>query len=305
MNYFLKQVIILSLILGTTNLIIAQNHPPEIPTASTVEIYKTVGDTELKAWIFNPPKHQATDKKSAIVFFFGGGWVGGTPAQFVKHCEYLAARGMVAITVDYRVFNRQGVKPHQCVADAKSAVRWMRKNAEKLGIDPNKIVSAGGSAGGHLAACTAIIPEYDEPTEDLSISSVPNATALFNPVLITAMLEGKFELAPERQKRLFDRIGDKPASISPVHHLQGGIGPSIIFHGTADKTVPFRTAEIFHQMTIAKGNDCTLVAYKGEGHGFFNYTKKNNGPFIDTMSKLDDFLIKIGYLPEVPRSKVY
>ncbi len=291
-----KYLLVFCLFFGITNCAITQNYSPKIPTASKVAIYKTIDNTKLKAWIFNPPKHQTTDKKPAIVFFFGGGWNGGTPTQFVKHCEYLAARGMVAITVDYRVFKRQGVKPPQCVADAKSAIRWMREQADSLGIDPNKIVAGGGSAGGHLAASTATLPDYDESTEDLTISAVPNAMALFNPVLLTATLADKYEVAPKVQKTLLKRMGTEPSTLSPIHHIQAGMGPSIIFHGTADRTVPYKTAEIFYQLMDKKGNDCTLVAYEGEGHGFFNYGRKNNGAFVDTMAKLDDFLVRIGYL---------
>lgn len=300
-----KYLIIFCLFLGTTNFVTAQNYPPKIPTASKVVTYKTIDNTELKAWIFNPPKHQAIDKKSAIVFFFGGGWNGGTPTQFVKHCEYLAARGMVAITVDYRVFERQQAKPPQCVADAKSAIRWIRQYADSLGIDLNKIVAGGGSAGGHLAASTATLPDYDEASENLTISSIPNAMALFNPVLLTATLTDKYEVAPKVQKTLLKRMGTKPSTLSPIHHIEAGIGPSIIFHGTADRTVPYKTIEIFHQLMDKKGNDCTLVAYEGEGHGFFNYGRKNNGAFVDTMAKLDDFLVRIGYLEGLSKTRIH
>ena len=118
----------------------------------------------------------------------------GNPVQFQKHCEYLAARDMVAMTVDYRVSSRHGVTANQCVADAKSAVRWMRSNADRLGIDRNKIVAAGGSAGGHLAASTAILPDHDDPNDDLSLSAVPNAMALFNPAVVLATIPGEREL---------------------------------------------------------------------------------------------------------------
>ncbi len=236
---------------------------------------------------------------------FGGGWNGGTPAQFVKHCEYLAARGMVAITVDYRVFKRQQAKPYQYVADAKSAIRWMRQQVDILGIDPQKIVAGGGSAGGHLAASTATLPDYEKASEDLTISSIPNAVALFNPVLLTASLVDKYEIAPQVQKTLLKRMGTDPSTLSPIHHIQAGMGPSIIFHGTADRTVPYKTAEIFHQLMDKKGNDCTLVAYEGEGHGFFNYGRKNNGAFVDTMAKLDNFLVRIGYLEGFSGIQIY
>ena len=284
-----------------TNLpeLMAQQYPPSIPTASKIEVYKEVGNTKLKAWVFNPTDHPTTDQKPAIVFFFGGGWEQGTPAQFTKHCEYFAARGMVAITADYRVASRHNAKPYQCVEDAKSIIRWMRQNAKQLGIDPDRIVAAGGSAGGHLAASTATLPKYDHPEENLSISSTPNALALFNPVLLTADIPDLLELPAKSKKKLLNRFEGDPATLSPANYIPTNMGPSIIFHGTADKTVPYRTAEIFHQLAIKKGNDCTLVAYEGEGHGFFNYGRKNNGPFVSTVQKLDDFLVEQGYIEAV------
>src|SRR6185503_1822467 len=119
--------------------------------------------------------HKPTDKSPAIVFFFGGGWTNGSPGQFEEHCKHLGSRGLVAITADYRVASRQQVKAVSCVADAKSAIRYVRKEAARLGIDPDRIVAGGGSAGGHIAACTGTIDGFDEAGEDKSISSVPNA----------------------------------------------------------------------------------------------------------------------------------
>ena len=133
----------------------AKAYPPKLPGAE-VETYKMVGDTKLNLYIYYPPGHKATDKRAAIVFFFGGGWTNGSPGQFEQHCKHLASRGMVAMTADYRVASRQQVKAVSCVADAKSAIRYVRKEAARLGVDPNRIVAGGGSAGGHIAACTGV-----------------------------------------------------------------------------------------------------------------------------------------------------
>ena len=100
----------------------------ELPGSRT-EVYKTIGDVKLKIYIYEPEGHKAGAKRPAIVFFFGGGWRGGTPKQFLEHCRYLASKGMVAMTADYRVSSRQGTKPFHCVRDGKSAVRWIRQNA--------------------------------------------------------------------------------------------------------------------------------------------------------------------------------
>ena len=122
----------------------------ELPD-SRAEVYKTIGDVKLKIYIYEPKSHKAGVKRPAIVFFFGGGWRGGTPKQFQEHCRYLASKGMVAMTADYRVSSRQGTKPFHCVRDGKSAVRWIRQNARRLGVDPGRIATGGGSAGGHVA----------------------------------------------------------------------------------------------------------------------------------------------------------
>ncbi len=194
------------------------NYPPDLPGAR-VETYKSAGGVDMKLWIYTPEGHKAGDNAPAIVFFFGGGWRSGNPSQFWRHSHYLASRGMVAITADYRVLNRHGVKANKCVADAKSAIRWMRKNAKRLGIDPDRIAAGGGSAGGHLAAATATLPGHDDPADDLSISAKPNALVLFNPALVRAPIPGKNELTAEQIAQLKERTGAEPESMSPYHHV--------------------------------------------------------------------------------------
>ena len=128
----------------------ANKYPPELPGAH-VEVYKTVGDTKLNLYIYEPEGHKASDKTPAIVFFFGGGWANGSPVQFLNQSKYLASRGMVAITADYRVASRHQVKVLDCVRDANSAIRWVRQNAKRLGIDPNRIAAG-------LRGCSPVAP---------------------------------------------------------------------------------------------------------------------------------------------------
>ncbi len=180
--------------------------------------YKTVGDKELKIHLHFPPGWKTRGRRPAIIFFFGGGWTGGTTDQFEFQADYLASRGMVAARADYRVKSRDGVTPDKCVEDARSAVRWMRTNARRLGIDPNKLIASGGSAGGHLAACMMIADSVEAEGDDLSVSTIPQAMVLFNPVL-------SFE-----HEMIIERLGDNKhlaKKISPTAHLDKKSPPGV------------------------------------------------------------------------------
>jgi acetyl esterase/lipase len=275
----------------------AQSYPPTFDGARA-ETYKTIGDTALQLYIFEPASGPKTNRP-AIVFFFGGGWTNGSPVQFEQHCRYLASRGMVAITADYRVASRQNVKPTACVADAKSALRWVRQNASRLGIDPNRIAAGGGSAGGHLAAAIATVPGFDEAGEDTRISAVPNACVLFNPALVLAPIEGVDAKGFEERVGA-DRMGTDPKNISPAHHVKQGTPPTIIFHGKADTTVPYATAEAYTAAMKKAGNRCELVGFDDEKHGFFNYGRGDNSSYHATLVATDRFLASLGWLKGEP-----
>jgi acetyl esterase len=269
--------------------------PRSIP-GSRAEIYKRIGEVELPIHIFEPANHEPGDRRAAIVFFFGGGWTSGSPAQFQHQCSYLASRGMVAMTAEYRVSSRHGVKAVSCFQDAKSAIRWVRRNAERLGIDPNRIAAGGGSAGGHLAGALGTIREFDEEGEDTSICAVPNALVLFNPALVLAPVQGRQDKEWDKLGSLAERMGVEPRRLSPYHHVRAGQPPAIVFHGREDTTVPFITSELFARKMKEEGNRCELVAYPGQPHGFFNYNRSGNRYFLDTLKKTDVFLAAQGYL---------
>ena len=272
-------------------------YPPTMERAH-VEVYKTIGDVNLDIYIFTPEGHKPTDRRAAAVFFFGGGWRSGTPKQFEPHCKQLASRGIVAMAADYRVSSRHQTKAVACVSDAKSAVRWIRREADRLGVDADRIVAGGASAGGHIAACTGTIDKFDESDEDLSISSKPNAMALFNPVTVLAPVDGRWPLNPDRATKLAARTGVDPRQISPFHQLKSGAPPTILFHGTGDTTVKFWTAEAFATAMEEAGNRCELHAYEGQPHGFFNYGRGANKYYGLTTKALDEFLVSLGYLPD-------
>ncbi len=274
---------------------------PFKPEGAVVEAYKTVGEAKLNAFIFNPPEHKAGDKRPAIVFFFGGGWKSGSPKQFEQQCRYLASRGMVAITADYRVSSRFDVKAKDCVMDAKDAVRWTRENAKRLGIDPERIAAGGGSAGGHIAACTGVVTGFED--KNAKVSSVPNALVLFNPALVLAPYEGGEPLPHERLDDLKERMGAELKELSPLHNVKKGAPPTIIFHGKADTTVPYSTAEAFTKAMKAAGNECELKGYEGQAHGFFNVGRTKEDHFRQTLTETDKFLTRLGWLKGEPQVK--
>ena len=272
----------------------ALRYPPEMPGAEK-EVYKTIGDLRLNIYLFKPEDHRQTDKRPAIVFFFGGGWRSGSPAQFLNQCKTLASRGMIAAAADYRVASRHQSTILQSVQDAKSAVRWLRTNAVRLGIDPDRIAAGGGSAGGHLAACTGVISGLDESGEDLKISSRSNVLVLYNPALVLAGVAGE-EIKGSSLEALVKRAGTEPERISPYHAIAPGAPPTIIFHGTADTTVPFRTIEIFAAAMKAAGNACKVVPFEGRTHGFFNFGRGDSSDYRAVLQETEVFLAEQGYL---------
>ncbi|MHC4460657.1 MAG: alpha/beta hydrolase fold domain-containing protein [Planctomycetota bacterium] len=273
-----------------------QRNSKEVTIRPVPVVYKTIGEVELKLHIFEPPERGAKELSPAIVFFFGGGWVGGTPKQFYHQCDHFASRGMIAISAEYRVKNRHGTTPFECVADGKSTVRWVRANADRLGADPNKIVAGGGSAGGHVAACTGVIEGLDEENEDRNISSKPNALVLFNPAVDLIGLSKK--------RRSNKSFGNRVKKISPLQHVKKGVPPCIIFHGTTDRTVPFESVERFCKAMKEAGNVCRLVPFEDKGHGFFNYGRdKDNSSFKQTIRVTEEFLTSLGYLKDVSKPK--
>ena len=109
---------------------------------ATTYVYKSINGTALRLYVFSPPNHSSATRRPAILFFFGGGWTRGDVRQFVPQSQHLADRGMVAIVADYRVFGRHKTSPFEAIADAKSAIRWVRSRAVELGIDPDRIAGA-------------------------------------------------------------------------------------------------------------------------------------------------------------------
>ena len=260
------------------------------PVIHIQEVYKTIDASKLKVDIFYTNQSFKKVNNTAIVFFHGGGWAYGTPSEFFTTCERYANMGIVTFSVDYRLSIENGVVPSktispiECVMDAKSAMRWVRKNAEKFHVDKNKIVASGQSAGGHLALCTAMIDDYNEKSDDLSISCSPNAILLFS-ACVNAVEGWCDHLLGDRRTKIW--------SISPFHNVRKGLPPMIEFHGSDDEQVPKWTVQFFKSEIEKQGNYFEQHMYEGRKHYLGDGNPKYSRYYDDDILKLaDNFLRK-------------
>lgn len=248
-------------------------------------VYKKAGNRDLRLFVFDPPGWNVSDRRSCFLTIHGGGWSGLTPARQYPAADYFAKRGMVSISVEYRLAQKDlGTDIFDCVKDARSAMRYVRSHAAELGIDPAKIVANGGSAGGHLAAGTALFEGIDEPGEDGSVSCVPSALVLYFPVIDTS--EAGYG---------HGRIGARWKEISPLHRVHPGTPPTILFHGTGDTVTPFAGAKAFAEAMHAAGNRCELIVHEGGVHG---YLMRDRQLFAEAMQRTAQFLESLHLLDQ-------
>lgn len=248
--------------------------------------YKTVNDRELKLHIFKPEGWSADDKRPAHVVIHGGGWRSNNATRFYPYANSLVDQGYVGISVEYRLAGKaqkQG-KPttvFDCVKDARAAVRYIRANADELGIDPNRIAVAGGSAGAHLALSTALFDEIDHDDEDKKISCRPDALILYFAVLDTSK---------EGYGNAF--IGPRWEELSPRHHIRKDMPPTLIFHGDRDGVAKMPILTDFCKRL--KGNDVPyeFILEKGGVHGHLNADMKL---FDAAITQTHDFLNQHGF----------
>jgi acetyl esterase len=256
-----------------------------------IRVYKAVGTTKLTAHIFHP-EGAAKDKPApVIVLFHGGGWSVGSPEWTYGDAQRYASYGAVAVAAEYRLCDQANITPLDSLADARDLVLWLEANSKELGIDPSHLAAYGVSAGGHLAAALATIPDPEHRNTDLS----PQVMVMISPALALAQ-DGWF-------KGLL--LGKAtPESLSPDEHIHSRVPPTIIFHGVADTLVPIDGVRRYCQRAQKYGSDCQVVEYPGVGHLFTRKLDNQIDSFdpdpkdvADSIAKGDAFLAAHGFLP--------
>jgi len=274
--------------------------PPEVtPLAlpgSEPFVYRQTGTNELRLHVVKPVGWKASDKNPCLVMFFGGGWASGTPEKSVGWAKWAAKLGVVGVAPDYRTRKRLGGTPEDCISDARAAVRWVQEHAAELGIDPAKIVVMGTSAGGHIAAWTAI-PQKGPGTDDPgSPDPLPAALILLNPVSDTK--DGGYG-----GTKRFGGSAERALACSVPDQMPATMPPVLIFHGTKDETVPYANSTALMEKLKANGNRCELVTFDGLGHSYYSskFGEAGAAAKIKTQDETAKFLVSLGLVPAPPK----
>jgi acetyl esterase/lipase len=271
--------------------------PTTTPLART---YKTAAGAPLAAHVFRPSDRIAGRPDAAIVVFHGGGWHVGQPEWMFDAAQRFAARGLVAVVVQYRLADpeRRSSTPLDAMADARDAIRWVRAHASEFGADPARVAAYGASAGGHLAAAAALIGDSAAGGGAGLAAAAPDAMVLLSPAVAVAG-DGWF-------RRL---VGGPVAAeaASPDAHVRAGarLPPTLILAGAQDSITPPGGARRYCDRVRAAGGRCELQVYPGLGHLLTRalaFRAQESGPFdpdpaavADAEARTDRFLADLGY----------
>ena len=257
------------------------------PPPDRAVVYKQAEGQELKLHIFLPAGWTAADKRPLMLMYHGGGWRGGQTADFFLQCRWYADQGFVAVSADYRLADKQLSRESMThtLQDAFSAIRYARKHAAELGIDPTKVVASGSSAGGHLSLAISLFSDYNDPADDTKISPVPNALVLLCPVIDCGPPPG-YSAAYRWMKEYY-------LPFSPFQNVRKGMPPQIIVLGTLDHVTPPAHAEAYQKKVRELGNVCELKLFPDVKHGAF-YRGKN---WTAAQPIIEEFLKKQGLWP--------
>ncbi len=230
--------------------------------------YKEAGGQELFLHVFDPAP-EAEPRRAAILWLHGGGWESGDASQLFPHAAYFASLGYLCLSADYRLA-ASGNTIFDGVEDSRDAFYWLHAHAGDLGIDPERIIVAGESAGGHLAACVGYI---DDPRTTGIPEPVPRPAA-------TLLVNGVFDLTAiswaMTKPGLSPEAVEAGRSISPLFHLDAADPPALLLHGSADSVVPPQQSADFAASLQALGVPANLRFREGKNHAFFLYLPEFN-----------------------------
>jgi acetyl esterase len=231
--------------------------PAGYPDAQTF-VYRELSPVPIRLHVFKPKDWTKSDRRPALVYFFGGGWVKGSTDHSAGWGRWAASLGLVGVVPDYRTKDRFGTTPLEAVADARAALRWVQDHAAELGIDPARVVVAGNSAGGHLALWTAITRTPP--------GSFVNEAPKVKP--ITLILSSPVSDTTEAKGYMPSRFGANAAALSAIDQMDEHMPPTLLFHGDEDQTVPQRQSLALRDKLIATGNECEFINVPGGSHNF-------------------------------------
>ncbi len=253
------------------------------------------GETELKLDLAMPKEGEGPFP--AILCLHGGGWVGGERQQMKGTIEAMAQRGYVAISPDYRLAPQDRF-PAQ-IEDCKAAVRWVRANAEKYRINPEKIGVFGFSAGAHLA-CLLGVTSKDDGLEGNGgnaeqSSAVQAVVSFFGPTDFTQPVWSD-KVMDRHLKPFLGGTAQEKAEVyrraSPFTYAGKNAPPFLFVHGTADDIVPIEQSEEMVKKLRQAGVSARLIAVVGEGHGWGWSHEHRLTSLADMMNFFDEILKK-------------
>ncbi len=238
-------------------------HLEDRVTVRTDVAFGTGGGRELRCDVYEPP---ASIKNGlGVLLVHGGGWSQGDRTQLKGYGILLGRRGYLCVASEYRLTG-EALWPAQ-IEDVKAAIRWMRANASQLGIDPDRIVIEGNSAGGHLtlvAAGTAGLPELEGAGGNLGVSTAVAAAIAFYPP--TGLERRAWGGLPA----LFgpDALAETLRTASPLTYAKPGYPPTLLIQGNADDVVPARESTAMYDALHAAGVPVELHMFANQPHAF-------------------------------------
>lgn len=242
-------------------------------------VYKVVGGEDLSLHRFEAKKDRFGVPHPAVLLFHGGRWQYGNGKGFYPQCRFLAEHGVSCFAATYRLGSGGVVDVRGALEDAADALAYLREHARDLNIDANRIAVGGGSSGGQLAAAlgTSILKAFGQPY--YGQSPRPSALVLYNPMLDLSQGMPDHHLVQKYWQE-----------VSPFHHVDSAVPPTLILLGTEDVELPVSSAQQFCDLVQGQGGRCELALYEGQRHGFFQYRENNTTYFDKTNARIIEFL---------------